>query len=134
MTAQIAEILRYKGADVDMCTNPLDDYSAMGGVVPTLRIELLGAMTRLRWSMGNYRWPALSGRVARHPGGRSRSIGCHHLSGLPGRVFAHWYSEVVPEAMMPTPVMLPVLTAVAQQTIGTDLCSSQSLRLPPFTV
>ena len=34
MTAQIAERLRYQGEDVAMCTNPLSDYFAMGGVNP----------------------------------------------------------------------------------------------------
>lgn len=34
MTAQIAERLNYKGEVVAMCTNPLDDYFAMGGNSP----------------------------------------------------------------------------------------------------
>ena len=34
MTAQIAERLHYQGEDVAMCTNPLSDYFAMGGVNP----------------------------------------------------------------------------------------------------
>lgn len=34
MTAQIAEKLRYQGEDVAMCTNPLNDYFAMGGINP----------------------------------------------------------------------------------------------------
>ena len=34
MTAQIAERLHYQGDDVAMCTNPLGDYFAMGGVNP----------------------------------------------------------------------------------------------------
>ena len=34
MTAQFAEKLRYEGEDVAMCTNPLSDYFAMGGVNP----------------------------------------------------------------------------------------------------
>ena len=34
MTAQIAERLNYKGEVVAMCTNPLDDYFAMGGSRP----------------------------------------------------------------------------------------------------
>ncbi len=31
MTAQISERLRYEGQELSMCTNPLDDYFAMGG-------------------------------------------------------------------------------------------------------
>ena len=34
MTAQIAEKLRYEGEDVAMCTNPLSDYFALGGINP----------------------------------------------------------------------------------------------------
>jgi len=34
MTAQIAEKLLYQGERVAMCTNPLNDYFAMGGFNP----------------------------------------------------------------------------------------------------
>jgi hypothetical protein len=34
MTAQFSERLHYNGEDLPMCTNPLSDYFAMGGINP----------------------------------------------------------------------------------------------------
>ena len=39
MTAQIAERLRYEGQELSMCTNPLNDYFAMGGKNPGFQFK-----------------------------------------------------------------------------------------------
>ncbi len=58
MTAQIAEKLRYGGEDVAMCTNPLSDYFAMGGVNPRFESNCTAL-----WRGYVGRWEIIDGRL-----------------------------------------------------------------------
>ena len=62
MTAQIAEKLRYEGEDVAMCTNPLSDYFAMGGVNPRFESMFAIGVDEMGWDDLNdmrYDWPGV---------------------------------------------------------------------------
>lgn len=95
MTAQIAERLRYEGEDVAMCTNPLNDYFAMGGVNP--RFER--ASTALwrgyvgSWEIVNERlyMVGLAGTLESGVEASLATIFPDH----PDRVFAHWYTGTI---------------------------------------
>ena len=95
MTAQIAERLHYQGEDVGMCTEPLSDYFAMGGVNPHF------------WSHSTALWRGyvgsweivddrlylvgLSGNIK----GKADATLATIFPDFPDRVFAHWYSGTI---------------------------------------
>ena len=94
MTAQFSERLHYDGREMSMCTEPLGDYFALGGVNPGFGYEQCTALWR--GYIGS--WEVL--------GGRLYLVAIHNLSsdgtdtnfletvfpGYPDRVFAHWYT------------------------------------------
>jgi len=95
MTAQIAERLRYKGEDVAMCTNPLDDYFAKTGVSPHF-VPNCSALWRGyvgRWEIVDDRL-YLIGLDGTLEGGAKASIETI-FPGFEDRVFAHWYSGTI---------------------------------------
>ena len=95
MTAQIAERLNYQGEDVAMCTNPLSDYFAMGGVRPCL-VSNCTALWRGyvgSWEIVNDRL-YLIGLNGTLEGGAEASLATI-FPDFPDRVFAHWYSGTI---------------------------------------
>lgn len=95
MTAQIAERLIYKGADVAMCTNPLDDYFAMGGVNPGFKSNSTALWRGYvgSWEITDERLYliGLKGTLADGTEVSLASV----FAGYPNRVFAHWYSGLL---------------------------------------
>ncbi len=83
MTAQIAERLLYQGQTWSMCTNPLNDYFAFGGVSPRFQRS---CMVLWRGYVGH--WEILNDRLyllellELHgtPGGRHASLAGLRLS------------------------------------------------------
>lgn len=92
MTAQFTELLRYQGEDLALCSNPLDEYFAMGGANP----GFVAPCTAL-WRGYAGSWEIVGGRlylikvVGQLLDGTDASIESV-FSGFPERVFAHWYS------------------------------------------
>jgi hypothetical protein len=93
MTAQIAERLLYQGQTWSMCTNPLNDYFAFGGVSPGFQMGLHSPVAGLRRLVGDPERSSLPAGAERHSPGREHRLRWP-LSFLtfPERVFAHWYS------------------------------------------
>lgn len=95
MTAQIPEQLRYEGEDLAMCTNPLNDFFAMGGVNPRF-----GSNCTALWRGYVGRWDIVDGRlylVGLHgtlEDGTEASLATI-FPDFPERVFAHWYSGTI---------------------------------------
>ena len=95
MTAQFAERLRYQGEDVAMCTNPLGDYFAMGGINPHFQSNCTALW---RGYVGNWEivderlyLVGLSGMLEDGADATLATI----FPGFPDRVFAHWYSGTI---------------------------------------
>lgn len=95
MTAQIAEKLHYEGQEHSMCTNPLSDFFALGGIDPGFESNCTALW---RGYLGT--WEILNGRlymIELH--GILKDGGNADLATLfpdfPYRVFAHWYSGTV---------------------------------------
>ena len=92
MTAQFAEQLHYQGRDVALCTNPLDDYFAMGGLRPPFDSSCTALWRGYvgRWEIVDDRLylVGLSGTLE---DGTEASLATV-FPGFPDRVFAHWYS------------------------------------------
>lgn len=95
MTAQIAERLQYRGEKVAMCTNPLDDYFAMGGVNPGFEFNCTALWRGYvgTWEILNDRLylVGLSGTLE---GGADATL-ASVFPDFPDRVFAHWYSGTI---------------------------------------
>jgi hypothetical protein len=95
MTAQIAERLRYQGDDVAMCTNPLSDYFAMGGVNPRFESH---STALWRGYVGS--WEIIDDRLyliglnGTLEDGTDASLSTIFPE-FPDRVFAHWYSGTI---------------------------------------
>lgn len=91
MTAQIAERLLYQGQTLSMCSNPLDDYFAMGGMRPRFQ---WGCTALWRGYVG--RWEILNDRLyllglhGTLEDGTPASLATV-FPDFPERVFAHWY-------------------------------------------
>jgi hypothetical protein len=95
VTAQVPERLLYQGRQVTMCTNPLNDYFAMGGFNP----RFLDNCTALwRGYIGG--WEIVDDRLylislegtLEHGADATLST---VFPDFPHRVFAHWYSGTV---------------------------------------
>ena len=95
MTAQIAERLNYKGEVVAMCTNPLDDYFAMGGNSPRFEFNCTALW---RGYVGS--WEIVDDRLyliglnGTLEDGTEASL-ASVFPDCPDRVFAHWYSGTI---------------------------------------
>ena len=95
MTAQIAEKLLYQGEKVAMCTNPLDDYFAMGGTSPRFQ-----ATTTALWRGYVGTWEIVDNRLylvsldATLEDGTDATLETV-FPGFKDRVFAHWYSGTI---------------------------------------
>lgn len=89
MTAQIGEYLRYQGEGVNMCTEPLGDYFAMGGCKPEFQTNCTALW---RGYVGG--WEIVSGRLylVKLTGTLMDGSDANLESvfpGFPSRVFAH---------------------------------------------
>lgn len=95
MTAQSAERLNYRGADVEMYTNPLSDYFHMRGNYPPFRWNSTGLW---RCYLGSWKIVAdrlyLIGLVANFEDGTDASLATIFPE-FPDRVFAHWYTGTI---------------------------------------
>jgi hypothetical protein len=95
LTAQIAERLQYQGEEVAMCTNPLDDYFALGGFSPRFESNCTAL-----WRGYVGRWEILDGRLyllelnGMLIDGTEASVSSV-FPDFPDRVFAHWYSGTI---------------------------------------
>ena len=102
MTAQIGENLRYEGKDYSMCTEPLNQYFALGGDVPKFESTCTALWRGYvgSWEIINKRLylAQLSGNLE---GGAEASM-TTIFPDYPDRVFAHWYSGTlrVPDGKM----------------------------------
>lgn len=92
MTAQIAERLLYQGQTWSMCTNPLNDYFAFGGVSPEFRWDCTALWRGYvgLWEIQNDRLYLLELNGALQDG--SAASLASMFPDYPERVFAHWYS------------------------------------------
>jgi hypothetical protein len=97
MTAQFGERLHYDGQEMSMCTHPLGDYFALGGINPGFGQEWPLDCTAL-WRGYIGTWEVLGERlylVAIHKlvlKGTETNLLETVFPGYPDRVFAHWYS------------------------------------------
>jgi hypothetical protein len=97
MTAQIGERLHFNGQEMSMCTHPLGDYFALGGIDPGFGQEWPLDCTAL-WRGYIGTWEVLGDRlylVAIHKlvlNGPGTNFLETVFPGYPDRVFAHWYS------------------------------------------
>ena len=95
MTAQFSERLHYSGEDLPMCTNPLSDYFAMGGVNPGFESNCTALW---RGYVGS--WEIVDDRLyligisGTLEGGVEASL-TTMFPDFPDRVFAHWYSGTI---------------------------------------
>ena len=95
MTAQFSERLHYNGKDLSMCTNPLSDYFAMGGVNPGFEFTCTALW---RGYVGS--WEIVDGRLyligisGTLKGGEEAAL-ITMFPDFPDRVFAHWYSGTI---------------------------------------
>ncbi len=92
MTAQISERLLFEGATHAMCTNPLRNYSALGGELPKFS-AISSALWRGyvgTWEIINDRLylVEISGELEDGPKANLETV----FPGYGERVFAHWYS------------------------------------------
>jgi len=95
MTAQIAEKLHYEGQHLSMCSEPLRDYFALGGLKPGFQSNCTALW---RGYVGT--WEILIGRLylvelrGTLEGGEEASVGML-FPDFPDRAFAHWYSGTI---------------------------------------
>ena len=103
MTAQIAERLRYDGEDYAMCTNPLSDYFALGGVNP----DFVWTTTALWRGYVGY-WEVADGRLyllelqGTLKDGNDASVATI-FPNFPDRVFAQGLSQRGVRVLFPSP-------------------------------
>jgi hypothetical protein len=92
MTAQISEIMIYKGERQQMASLPLEDYWALGGQKPAFKFT---STALYRGYIGT--WQVTKDRLylvkleAKLEDGEPMSLG-DLFPGFPDRVFAHWVS------------------------------------------
>jgi hypothetical protein len=95
MTAQFAERLHYEGEDLPMCTNPLNDYFAMGGVNPGFESNCTALWRGYvgSWEIVDKRLylVGISGTLKDGSAATLSTI----FPDFPNRVFAHWYSGTI---------------------------------------
>jgi len=95
MTAQFAERLQYQGDNVAMCTNPLSDYFAMGGINPRFESNCTALWRGYvgSWVIVDNRL-YLIGLTGTLEDGTEASLATI-FPAFPDRVFAHWYSGTI---------------------------------------
>jgi hypothetical protein len=95
MTAQISEKLLFEGEKHAMCTNPLGDYSALGGDLPRFASNCTALWRGYvgTWEIVNDRLYLieLSGELESGQDADLETV----FPGYGQRVFAHWYSGVI---------------------------------------
>ena len=95
MTAQIPERLRYNGQNHSMCTEPLDEFIAMGESSPQFKFNCTAL-----WRGYVGQWEIIDDRLyltelhGTLKSGDEASVGTI-FPGFPGSVFAHWYSGII---------------------------------------
>jgi hypothetical protein len=95
MTAQIAETLIHEGRRLSMCSQPLDDYFALGGWRPTFAFSCTALWRGYvgTWEIVGERLYLIDLKGTLEEGGEA---GLETLfPGFPDRVFAHWYSKTL---------------------------------------
>lgn len=99
MTAQFGENLHYDGQEMSMCTHPLADYFALGGVNPGFGQDWPLDCTALwrgyigTWEIRGDRLYLIAINVM--PGSRVNANLGTVFPGYPDRVFAHWYTGML---------------------------------------
>lgn len=102
MTAQIAEKLIYRGAEVSMCSEPLGVYFAFGGKNPGFESNCTALWRGYigTWEITNDRLYLieLAGTLSDGTEANLNTV----FAGYPERVFAHWYSGTlrIPEGKL----------------------------------
>ena len=96
MTAQFSEHLHYDGRKLGMCTQPLNDYFALGGFNPGFGQDWPRGCTAL-WRGYIGTWEIVGGRlyltaINVMPGSEVGANLETVFPGYPDRVFAHWYT------------------------------------------
>jgi len=95
MTAQISEKLLFEGEKHAMCTNPLGDYSALGGELPRFASNCTALWRGYvgTWEIINDRLYLieLNGELESGQDADLETV----FPGYGQRVFAHWYSGVI---------------------------------------
>lgn len=95
MTAQIPEKLRYNGENHSMCTNPLDEFFALGEISLQFKVNCTAL-----WRGYVGQWEIIDNRLyltelhGTLKSGEEASVATI-FPGFPGSVFAHWYSGTI---------------------------------------
>ena len=102
MTTQVPEQLTYKGQEVDMRTQPLDQYFELAGIAPSFVAPHTANWRGYigHWEVADDRL-YLTGLRGWLGGGREVGLGAL-FPDFADRVFAHWYSGTIsiPEGEM----------------------------------
>lgn len=95
MTAQISEILYYKGDSLSMRATPLSDYFELMGISPDFQDRSTACWRRYvgKWEISLDRL-YLIGISATYEDGSEVTLG-DFSPGFDSRVFAHWFSGVL---------------------------------------
>ena len=95
MTAQISEILHYKGDSLSMRATPLSDYFELMGISPDFQDRSTACWRRYvgNWEISLDRL-YLIGISATYEDGSEVTLG-DFFPGFDSRVFAHWFSGVL---------------------------------------
>ncbi len=95
MTAQVTEVLYYKGEQLSMRSEPLSDYFAQMGLAPEFQRSSTACWRRYvgRWEILLDRL-YLVGLSATYEDGEAATLDSL-FPGFEGRVFAHWYTGVI---------------------------------------
>jgi len=95
MTAQVTEVLYYKGEQLSMRTEPLSDYFAQMGLAPEFQRSSTACWRRYvgRWEILLDRL-YLVGLSATYEDGEAVTLDSL-FPGFEDRVFAHWYTGVI---------------------------------------
>lgn len=95
MTAQISEILHYKGDFISMRATPLSDYFELMGMSPVFQDRSTACWRRYvgKWEISLDRL-YLIGISATYEDGSEVTLG-DLFHGFDSRVFAHWFSGVL---------------------------------------
>jgi hypothetical protein len=95
MTAQVTEVLHYKGEQLSMRTEPLSDYFAQMGHQPEFQAQSTACWRRYvgKWEILLDRL-YLTGVSATYADGTAVTLDSL-FPGFDERVFAHWYTGVI---------------------------------------
>lgn len=95
MTAQTPESLLYDGQQMSMCSEPLADYFALGGVKPDFRCPSTGLWRGYvgTWEIVGGRLYLVGLRATLRDGGEASLATL--FPGFPDRLFAHWFTGTI---------------------------------------